>query len=266
VRPASDIRRAQALLDAGLPLAAIAAEVGVARATIRAWRAAGFDQLIATRTSGYPGLGGDGPGRLDVGPPGSHPCTAADLAARDAAAYAYLFGQYLGDGTISRGPRDVYRLRLFCCAHYPGIVARCVATARAVLPRKVGAHRLKNQNVVVVLSHWKHMCCLFPQHGPGRKHERAIVLDDWQDEIVLAHPESFLRGLVESDGCRSVNRVNGGEYPRYLFSNRSEDVRALFVRSVEQLGLGWTTANRWTVAVSRRADVAVLDGFIGPKW
>ena len=21
---------------------------------------------------------------------------------------------------------------------------------------------------------------LFPQHGPGRKHERPIVLDDWQ--------------------------------------------------------------------------------------
>jgi hypothetical protein len=135
-----------------------------------------------------------------------------------------------------------------------------------VLPRKVGTHKVPDVNMVTVVSHWKHMRCLFPQDGPGRKHDRLIMLDDWQNEIVLDHPQRFLRGLIESDGCRTINRVNGGEYPRYMFSNRSVDIRNLFIRTVEQLGVHWTTANKWGLAVSRRADVEYLDSFIGPKW
>lgn len=238
----------------------------MARATIRDWRARGFDALIAARTSTHPNLGARSHAdRLDVGAPGTHTCLAPTLARSAPSAYAYLFGQYLGDGTVSRMPKAVYKLRIFCCSYYPVIIGRCVATARAVLPGRVSAAKVPDVNMVTVVSHWKHMRCLFPQHGPGRKHDRPIVLEAWQDEIVRAHPQPFLRGLVESDGCRTVNRVNGGEYPRYLFSNRSADIRALFVRTVEQLGLHWTTANRWSIAVSRRADVAVLDGFIGPK-
>ena len=58
---------------------------------------------------------------------------------------------------------------------------------------------------VMAQSHWQHWPCLFPQHGPGRKHERPIVLDDWQREIVEDHPGPFLRGLFHSDGCRAKN-------------------------------------------------------------
>jgi hypothetical protein len=36
--------------------------------------------------------------------------------------------------------------------------------------------------------------CLIPQHGPGPKHERRIVLEEWQERIVTAHP----MGLVSS--------------------------------------------------------------------
>jgi hypothetical protein len=28
----------------------------------------------------------------------------------------------------------------------------------------------------------------------------------------------------------------------------------------------WTTADKWSVAISRRPDVDHLDTFIGPKW
>ncbi|MFI9836970.1 helix-turn-helix domain-containing protein [Nonomuraea sp. NPDC051941] len=48
---------------------------------------------------------------------------------------------------------------------------------------------------------------LFPQHGPGKKHERPIVLEPWQREIVSAHPGRFVRGLIHSDGWRGTNRV-----------------------------------------------------------
>jgi hypothetical protein len=248
-RPRADVLRAKALIDDGWPVLRVARELDIPRSTIRTWARQGFAQTLA------------GPGNR----PSTSPCDARVRAEKDPSAYAYLFGQYLGDGTIDACPRGVFKIRVFCCSDYPGIIGRTIATGRAILPGRVTGDKSKKAKLVVITSYWKHMPCLFPQHGPGRKHERVIMLDDWQSEIVVGHPERFLRGLIESDGCRVINRVNGGEYPRYMFSNRSPDIRALFVRTVEQLGLHWTTANQWGLAVSRRPDVEYLDRFIGPK-
>lgn len=140
------------------------------------------------------------------------------------------------------------------------------STARVIVPGKVSAWKSKRANLVVITTHWKHMRCLFPQHGPGRKHERFVCLDDWQNGIVLAHPQPFLRGLIESDGCRSHNWVNGKDYPGYSFTNASVDIRQLFIRTCDQLGVHWTKADIRDVHVSRRPDVEYLDTFIGPKW
>ncbi len=107
--------------------------------------------------------------------------------------------------------------------------------------------------------------CLFPQHGPGRKHERPIELSDWQIDQVKQAPELLLRSLIQSDGCRFINTGSGGwKQPRYSFSNRSEDIRVIFCWGCDLLGLRYTHAPH-TVYVSRKADVARLDEFIGPK-
>ena len=115
---------------------------------------------------------------------------------------------------------------------------------------------------------------LFPQMGPGPKHERPIVLAPWQGEIVEAHPWPFVRGLIHSDGCRTVNRfktrlpsgrVAGYAYPRYFFSNLSADIRGLFCASCERLGLRWTQSNHRNISISHRASVALLDENVGPK-
>ena len=105
---------------------------------------------------------------------------------------------------------------------------------------------------------------VFPQHGPGRKHERPIVLADWQLELVEQHPGALLRGLIHSDGCRFVNTGTNWVHPRYSFSNRSADIRGIFGAACDRLGLGWTTAPH-TVYVSRKVDVAILDELVGPK-
>jgi hypothetical protein len=63
---------------------------------------------------------------------------------------------------------------------------------------------------------------LFPQHGPGPKHTRKIELVPRQERAIARYPWQFLRGLVHSDGCRVINRVNSGEYPRYFFTQVSE--------------------------------------------
>ena len=95
-----------------------------------------------------------------------------------------------------------------------------------------------------MVSYSKHWPCLFPQHGPGRKHTRKIELADWQREIVERYPGDFARGLFHSDGYRGANRVRrnwgGGdhwyEYPRYLFTNNSADILWLCGQTLDQLG------------------------------
>jgi len=106
---------------------------------------------------------------------------------------------------------------------------------------------------------------LFPQHGPGRKHERTIELVPWQRDIVDRHPREFLRGLIHSDGCRVLNRVNGKDYPRYLFDQVSADIRRLFCEACDRLGIAYTQSRWKTISVVRAASVAALDSFVGPK-
>ena len=126
---------------------------------------------------------------------------------------------------------------------------------------------------VVTTVSWKHWPCLFPQHGPGRKHERPIVLADWQEQVVWAFPGPFLRGLFHSDGARVNNwatRVVAGEkrrhdYPRWQFSNRSEDIMALCCWALDLEAVPWRRSGPWTVSVSRRDAVARLDALVGPK-
>ena len=68
--------------------------------------------------------------------------------------------------------------------------------------------------------------CLFPQHGPGKKHLRRIVLTRWQERSVRRAPELLLRGLIHSDGCRFVNTgrclyPGVGEGPDYNRANNA---------------------------------------------
>jgi len=133
---------------------------------------------------------------------------------------------------------------------------------------------IQKEGCVEVVSTSKHWPCLFPQHGPGRKHERKIELEPWQQEIVDRYPGDFARGLFHSDGCRLINRVRrpvkGGErwyeYPRYLFVNRSADIHRLCGEALDRLGVAWRFSKPTTISVARREAVARLDEFVGPKY
>ena len=123
-------------------------------------------------------------------------------------------------------------------------------------------------------SAWKGWIVALPQHGPGRKHERPIVLEPWQQAIVDEHPVAFLRGLLHSDGCRTVNRFKTNlpsgrvaeyAYPRWFFSNRSDDIRGLFCATCDAVGIRWTQSNHRNISVSHRRSVALLDEWVGPK-
>jgi hypothetical protein len=106
-----------------------------------------------------------------------------------------------------------------------------------------------------------------PSTWPGRKHQRRIELATWQTRIAADEPMNLRRGLIHSDGCRVMNRVGKGRYcyPRYLFSNRSADIRQIFHDACEVVGVRPTDPKPHEISFARRADVATLDAFIGPQ-
>jgi hypothetical protein len=182
--------------------------------------------------------------------------------------YAYLLGLYLGDGYVAAMARGTFSLRIFLDRRYPYIIAAAHQAIAAVNPSSV-VPAWPRIGCFVVASYWKHWPVVFPQHGPGPKHARPIVLTAWQREITGAEPEALVRGLIHSDGCRFVatQRVRGKayRYSRYSFSNRSDDIRAIFCAHLDLLGIGWTQPNACQIAIDRRAEVAKLDVFVGPK-
>jgi hypothetical protein len=195
-------------------------------------------------------------------------CTDALL---DEEQYAYLLGQYLGDGHIVYSQRTC-RFAVTCSDAWPGIREEVRAAMTAVLPTSSVSCRQRT-GCTDVRSHSLHWRCLFPQHGPGPKHARRIALEKWQQDVVDRHPGVFLRGLIHSDGCRVTNwtqRIVAGElkryeYPRYSFSNKSTDILDLCCASLDRLGIAHRRPRWDQVSVARREAVAALDEWVGPK-
>jgi hypothetical protein len=191
-------------------------------------------------------------------------------AVRHKAAYAYLLGIYLGDGHITRHSRDVYRLWVHMDARYPRVIGEVVRAVRDVMPcNAVNVSKHPHWNSVRITSYSKAWPYLFPQHGPGRKHERKIWLAPWQKEIAATHPRELIRGLIHSDGCRFVARQRrlGRIYPysRYCFSNRSRAIMRIFCNHLDLLEIHWTLTDPEQAQIARREAVEALDEFVGPK-
>ncbi len=163
-----------------------------------------------------------------------------------------------------------------CTETWPGLMDHCEQAMRAVFPEN-SVSRVRRTGCSNVKVYSKHLPCLFPQHGPGKKHQRSITLEPWQQEIVDAHPWEFIRGLIHSDGCRITNwttRMVGGErkryeYPRYFFTNVSDDIRRLYTDTLDKLGIEWThcarNGNPYNISIARKTSVALLDTHVGPK-
>jgi hypothetical protein len=249
-------KRALALVTQGHSLNSVSKQLGVSRFAIRSWQV----RIEPLRRTGRP----------------CPRCQTIPELPEAPAAYAYLLGLYLGDGCISLHRREVYFMRIVLDNAWPGVIAECEAAMRSVRPDN-SVCRVKKQGCVAVTGSSKHWPCLFPQHGPGKKHERRIILESWQQGIVDAHPWEFIRGLIHSDGCRITNwteKTIGGqrkryEYPRYFFTNVSDDIRLLYTNTLDKLGIEWTQSARngkaFNISVAKKASVALMDTHVGPK-
>lgn len=238
------------LFGTGMSDYEISRRTGVSRSSVQRWRTHGFP-----RDSGRPDCG-------DWRPP-------------DAARYSYLLGIYLGDGYVSKASTSPV-LEISLDSLYPGIAREC-AHAIAVIgetPAKLRRRRTDRGYSLRVSAGGRIWPLAFPQHGPGKKHERPIVLAPWQQEIVTWLPRPFLRGLIHSDGSRSINRFSVSlasgtreyAYPRYFFTNLSSEIRILFCEACERIGINWTQSSPKNISIADRRSVEILDSFVGPKF
>jgi len=253
-RPAEDVLLVESLHRDGFNQSEIARLTGINRRTLGDWINHGRSPADV-RNSG-----------LQVLDP-SHAAYCDLRMAVLSEPYAYLLGLYLGDGCISLMKRGVFLLRIACCEAYPHLMDLCEEAIHAVMPRNK-VFRTPAIGCTAVSCCSKHWLCLFPQHGPGKKHERPIILEPWQQAIVDVEVKAFLRGLVHSDGSRYLNPVSprgkSYSYPSYLFANASDDIRALFCDGCDALGVKRRQSKR-DIFVTQRPSVALLDEFIGPK-
>jgi len=241
------------LIEAGHGDSEISQVTGIPRSTISAWRH---------------GRGTTYHLRLRSADPSWRPTRPPD--------YCYLLGLYLGDGCIYESPRGYATIVITLDSSYPGIVEQAMTALRTSF-LETPVHRFARCDGSVAAIQMNHptLPFAFPQHGAGRKHLRPIELEPWQRELTNRFPRDLLKGLIHSEGCRTVNRfktrlpsgrVAAYEDPRYFFSNLSEDIRRIFCEHCELLGIRWTQSNPRNISISHRKSVALLDEFIGPKW
>jgi hypothetical protein len=245
-------RAALDLLESGLTISQASRATSISRAAIRSWSQEPSTSRPAAAECPF--------------------CSPSDSATLPGADYSYLLGLYLGDGCLSTGRRGVHALRIACADAHPGLADECARAIGAVRPQNKVC-RERKAGCAMVTSCSKHWPCYFPQHGPGPKHLRRIQLSYWQQELVSEHPWRLLRGLIHSDGARVTNwttrRLRTGvrryEYPRYFFTNKSDDIRLIYTDTLDAVGVEWKQANAWNVSVARRESVALMDEHIGPK-
>jgi hypothetical protein len=242
--PLEVVERGLELARRGHSATEIGRLIGVPRGTVRDW----LDGRVPSGAS----------------PGGCEACGGRHDFAKLPPAYVHLLGLYLGDGCLSPHPRGVFKLRISLDTRYPDLADECADSILAVMPGN-RLNRVGYGTWSELYSYSKAWPCLFPQHGPGKKHERPIWLTRWQWELVEQRPDLLLRGLLHSDGCRFQNTGRGGwSHPRYSFMNKSDDIREIFRAVCDMIGLRWTSAKR-TIYVSRVDDVALLDLLVGPK-
>jgi hypothetical protein len=157
------------------------------------------------------------------------------------------------------------RLRLTLDAKYPTVVEDAASLMAHVVPdNNVGRQHSHEGRMVTLYAYHQQWSCLFPQHGPGKKHDRTIALEPWQHELLAQAPWSFLRGCIRSDGCVFINRTGRYSYETYDFMNLSRGIRELFASTCAQVGVECRVYPK-RVRVNRRASVALMLEHVGRK-
>jgi intein-encoded DNA endonuclease-like protein len=121
-----------------------------------------------------------------------------DLSEINKKSYAFILGVYLGDGCISKTHKpNVFRLRVALDIKYKKLNEEVIEELQKLFPNNnVNYMRVGETNGCVISLYSTHLLKLFPQHDIGKKHDRPIVLEDWQKDIIDEYNIEFLKGLI----------------------------------------------------------------------
>lgn len=238
------------LIRSGLNDCEVARRTGIARTTIRDWRRPPKPKPRSSKP------------RPRIACPrcwrSSPPLSFAD------GDYAELLGIYLGDGYIVRMGRT-FRLRIYLDRRHPQIISDTESLLRRCFPaNRVGTIVSATYEMNVVGVYSSHLPCLFPQHGAGKKQDRPIVLEGWQEDLLARNPWRFIRGCIWTDGCSYVNRTGPYAYPSYDFHNRSQDILDLFCGACDGVGVRYRRYRKY-VRIAQRPSVALMNTNVGVK-
>lgn len=118
----------------------------------------------------------------------------------------YLLGAYLGDGCIVVNRRGAASLAIVLDSTHPAIIEEIRTAMKLTLSSTPVPSFPHRGRATILKANHPALPFAFPQHGAGRKHKRRIELTDWQLELTERHPRELLRGLIHSDGWRTINR------------------------------------------------------------
>jgi hypothetical protein len=155
-------------------------------------------------------------------------------------AYSYILALYLCDGHIVRYRQKpgLFLIRFFNDFKYPIDSEEWRSNLQILLPDN-SCHRYKpkNKNIWLTLAYSKILPLLFPQYGLGKKHDRKMNLEKWQQDIISEYPKEFIRACFQSDGSLYLQSVGPYKYLSYNFTNKSEDIIDWFLSTLKLINI-----------------------------
>lgn len=176
--------------------------------------------------------------------------------------YNYILGLYLGDGCISLNKMS-YKLRITQDEKYPISIVD--------IKNKMDLFFNKNANVCngdgkckILTIYDKNLPLYFPQHGAGKKHDREIILSDYQrDNIDFLY---LMKGLWMSDGSYYIASRN---YEAYNFTNKSTDIISLFEECLTFCEVNYRKRIKkngvWIIEITKKSEVQKMKELVGFK-
>ncbi len=186
-------------------------------------------------------------------------------------AYSFSLALYFCDGYISTYKTyKAARLQLVNDNQYPLDTLEWQQNIQTIFPdNKVSLYRRLSSNATDVQMYSRKLPDLFPQLGPGKKHDRKIELADWQRVIIEEHPEQFIRACFQTDGCIYLQKVGKYAYKRYTFVNKSKDITEIFLYALSLLGikkdLYWHSKGIYCIQNFQREHLLILEKIISCK-
>jgi transcriptional regulator with XRE-family HTH domain len=241
------------LYNEGLNLSKISKKLGISRSTIRYWTSGKLKNNIL---------------KLENFNPEKY-----IIENKIESVYSYVLGLYLGDGYINKQGRT-YKIRFFLDGKYKTLNDFVRKNLSLLFPKNsIGTLKTKKINstdtsMEIISCHNNYITSLFPQHGPKKKHQRSIILEEWQLKII--EPSYLLTGLFHSDGSYYLN--NKTKKNEYSFSNYSLEIIQIFKNCLEHYNVSnficKTRINKnikYQIFVTKKESVEKLNSLIGTK-